>query len=91
MRSLAESGFPELTLGSWQAIFVSTPTPLPIVRKLHAIGGKVMADDAVVQRVRAGGAEPIATRSLDKGAAFIKAQNEFWARLVEQVGVTAEQ
>jgi tripartite-type tricarboxylate transporter receptor subunit TctC len=91
MPTLAESGFPELTLGSWQAVFVSAPTPLPIVKKLHTIVGKVMADNAVVQRLRAGGAEPIGIQSLEKCAAFIKAQNEFWAKLVKQVGVTAEQ
>jgi tripartite-type tricarboxylate transporter receptor subunit TctC len=91
MPTLAESGFPELTLGSWQAIFVSAPTPLPVVKKLHAVAGRVIADNAVVQRLRAGGAEPLAMQSLEKCAEFIKTQNEFWARLVEQVGITAEQ
>ncbi len=89
--TLAESGFPELTLGSWQGIFVTAATPPAIVRKLHGAVGKAMTDAAMLQRLRAGGAEPIPTQTLEQCAAFVKEQNEFWAKLVQQVGVTAEQ
>jgi hypothetical protein len=41
-------------------------------------------------RLRAGGAEPVAIEALEKCAAVVKEQNEFRARLVQQVGVTAE-
>ena len=88
--TMIESGFPELTLGSWQGLYVPAGTPRPIVSKLYATTIKVMADPEVVDRYNLGGALVVTSKSPEDFAAFMKSQTEFWAKLVKDMGV-AEQ
>jgi tripartite-type tricarboxylate transporter receptor subunit TctC len=89
--TMAESGFPELTLGSWQAMYVPTGTPRPVVGKLYAVMIKMIEDPEVVKRLQAGGADVVTSKSPEEFAAFLKNQTGFWAKIVKSVGVTAEQ
>ena len=88
--TMAESGFPELQLGSWQAMFVPKGTPKPIVSKLYGVMIKTMDDPEVVKRMNAGGAEIVTSKSPEEFATFLKNQTEFWAKIVKAVGATAE-
>lgn len=89
--TMAESGFPELKLGSWQAMYVPKNTPRPIVNKLYSVMVKTMEDPEVVKRLHAGGAEILTSQSPEEFAVFLKEQNEFWAKIVKDVGAVAEQ
>ncbi len=89
--TMAESGFPELTLGSWQAMYVPRGTPRPIVDRLYAVMIRTVGDAEVVRRLTAGGAEVVTSKSPEDFAVFLKDQNEFWAKIVKDVGATAEQ
>jgi len=89
--TMAESGFPELTLGSWQAMYVPTGTPRSIVNKLYSVMIKTMEDPDVVKRLQAGGAEIVTSKSPEDFAVFLRNQNEFWAKIVKNVGAVAEQ
>ena len=88
--TMLELGFTELTTGSWQGVYLPLGTPQPIVKKLYATTIKVMADPWVVERLAAGGADVITSKSPDDCARFMKTQTEFWAKLVKQVGVTGD-
>ncbi len=88
--TMAESGFPELTLGSWQAMFVPKGTPRPIVTKLYGVMIRTVEDPDVVRRLNAGGAEIVTSKSPEEFAAFLKNQTEFWAKIVKSVGATAD-
>lgn len=88
--TLVESGFPELTLGSWQGVYVPAGTPRPIVNRLFAAVIKVMGDPEVIERYGAGGALVVTSKSPEDFAAFMKTQNEFWAKLVKQLGAVEE-
>ena len=88
--TMIESGFPELTLGSWQGVYVPAGTPRPIVNRLHAAVIKVMADPEVIERYRAGGAAVVISKSPEEFAAFTKTQTEFWAKIVKQLGAAVE-
>ncbi|MCC7080318.1 MAG: tripartite tricarboxylate transporter substrate binding protein [Burkholderiales bacterium] len=85
--TMIESGFPELTLGSWQGVFVPAGTPQAVVTKLFATTIKVMADAEVVERYRLGGALVLTSKSPQDFAAFLRTQTDFWAKLVAQLGV----
>lgn len=89
--TMVESGFPELTLGSWQGVFVPAGTPRPIVKKLFTAVTRTMEDAAVQQRLGTASAQITLSKSPEEFAAFHKAQNEFWAKIVKDVGATAEQ
>ena len=88
--TMIESGFPELTLGSWQGVYVPAGTPRPIVNKLYATVIKVMADSEVIERYGLGGALVVTSKSPEEFAAFLKNQTAFWAKIVKDVGATAE-
>ncbi|MCC7487091.1 MAG: tripartite tricarboxylate transporter substrate binding protein [Burkholderiales bacterium] len=85
--TMAESGFPELVTGSWQGLYLPAGTPPAIVKKLHSIIVKVMADPWVVERLASGGAEVLTSKSPAELAAFMKSQTEFWAAIVKDLGV----
>ena len=88
--TMVESGFPELTLGSWQGVFAPAGTPRPIVKKLFTAVTRTMEDAAVQQRLGTASAQITLSKSPEDFAAFHKAQNEFWAKIVKDVGATAE-
>lgn len=88
--TLAESGFPELTIGSWQGMYLPVGTPRPIVSKLFAAMMKTLADPWVIERFNAGGAVVIASKSPEEFASFMKTQNALWAKVVKDVGAAAE-
>jgi len=89
--TMAESGFPELTLGSWQGVFVPAGTPPAVIKKLFAALTKTMGDADVLKRLGTASAQVTLSRSPEEFTAFLRAQNDFWAKLVKDVGATAEQ
>jgi tripartite-type tricarboxylate transporter receptor subunit TctC len=88
--TMTEVGFPELKLGSWQAMFVPKGTPRPIVSKLYEVMIKTVGDPETAKRLEAGGAEIVTSKSPEETNAFLKEQTEFWAKIVKSVGATAE-
>ena len=90
VQTMIEAGFSELTLGSWQGMFVPKGTPKPIVVKLYDAVVKTMTDAETMRRLQAGGAEVVTSKSPDDFAAFMKTQNAFWAKIVKDVGAVAE-
>ena len=85
-----ELGFNELTIGSWQGVYLPIGTPPAVVKRMHAAVTKVMADPWVNERLGSGGADVITSKSPEDCGRFMQTQTEFWAKLVKQVGVTGE-
>ena len=90
VQTMTEAGFPELTLGSWQGMYVPKGTPKPVVAKLHDALRKTMSDGETVKRLQAGGAEVVTSKSPEDFATFMQTQNAFWAKIVKDVGAVAE-
>ena len=88
--TMSEVGFPELTLGSWQGMFVPKGTARPIVNQLYRALMTTMQDPETVKRLHTGGAEIVTSKSPEDFARFMKEQNAFWAKIVKQVGAVAE-
>lgn len=88
--TLAESGFPDLVVSSWQGIFVPAATPRPIVDKLHGVMVKVMNDPEVKSRIADGGSLAIASASTDDAARFILGESNRWSAVAKAVGATAD-
>lgn len=90
VQTMTEAGFPELTLGSWQGMYVPKGTPRPVVAKLYDAVIKTMTDADTAKRLQAGGAEVVTSKSPEEFAAFMKTQNAFWAKIVKDVGAVAD-
>jgi tripartite-type tricarboxylate transporter receptor subunit TctC len=90
VQTMIEAGFPELTLGSWQGMYVPSGTPRPIVNQLYSALMKTLHDPETMKRLQAGGAEIVTSKSPEEFAGFMKTQNAFWAKIVKGVGAVAE-
>jgi tripartite-type tricarboxylate transporter receptor subunit TctC len=90
VQTMIEAGFPELTLGSWQGMYVPQGTPRPIVDRLYGVLMKTLHDPEVVKRLNAGGADVVTSKSREEFAEFMKTQTAFWAKIIKDVGVTSE-
>jgi tripartite-type tricarboxylate transporter receptor subunit TctC len=90
VQTMTEAGFPELTLGSWQGMYLPRGTPKPIVARLYDTMMKTMTDAETAKRLHAGGAEIVTSKSPEEFAGFMKTQNAFWAKIVKDVGAVAE-
>ena len=85
-----EIGYKNMKSGSWQGAYVPTGTPAPIVKKLHAVFTRVVADPGVVKRLQDSGAEVETSKSPEEFAQFMKDENEKWAKVIKEVGVVME-
>ena len=87
--TMAESGYPQLTSGSWQGIFVPTGTPKEAVDKLYAVLMETMKTPEVQQRLANGGVE-VVTSAPGEFATFVAKETERWGQAVREAGATAE-
>ncbi|MEO8443272.1 MAG: tripartite tricarboxylate transporter substrate binding protein [Betaproteobacteria bacterium] len=88
--TMVENGFPTMTIGSWQGVFVPKGAPRDVVKKLYTVVIKVMEDANVKKRLGDGGVEVIVSKSPEAFGAFVKAENERWAKVIKEAGVVAE-
>ena len=51
---------------------------------------KTMEDAAVKKRLGDGGVEVVVSKSPEAFGAFVKAENERWAKVIKEAGVVAE-
>ena len=88
--SFPELGFKNMRSGSWQGAYVPAGTPDPIVKKLHAVFAKVMADPVLVKRLQGNGVEVVTSKSPEEFAVFMKEENDKWTKVIKEVGVVME-
>lgn len=81
--------FPGYEVTSWYGLFVPAGTPEPIVQKLNADTGKVLAQKDVRERFEGLGVEVIGG-SAQQFAALIKADTAKWAKVVKDAGIHIE-
>lgn len=87
--TMAEAGYPQLTSGSWQGIFVPIGTPKPVVDKLYSVVIDTMKTPDVVQRLANGGVD-VVTSAPGEFAKFVEKETERWVRAAREAGATAE-
>jgi tripartite-type tricarboxylate transporter receptor subunit TctC len=88
--TMAESGYPDSTSGSWQGIFVPTGTPKDVVDRLYAVVLQAMKHPDVVERLGKGGVEIVTSPSSAAFAAFVAAETQRWAKIAKESGATVD-
>ena len=88
--TMAESGFPSMTVGSWQGLFAPKGVPADVVKKLYAVMMKVMDDANVRKRLAEGGVDVVVSKSPEAFSQFVKAENLRWGKVIKEAGVVAE-
>jgi tripartite-type tricarboxylate transporter receptor subunit TctC len=88
--TMAESGFPDSTAGSWQGIFVPTGTPKEIVDRLFVVVQQTMKSPDVVDRLAKGGVEVVISPSPAAFAAFVASETQRWGKIAKESGATVD-
>ena len=81
-----ESGVPDFLSDTWNAISAPPKTPPAIVAKLNAAIVEVMQMPDVQERLKTINSTP-ETMSLDRAAAFVKADNERWSAVIKAANI----
>jgi tripartite-type tricarboxylate transporter receptor subunit TctC len=84
--TLAET-FPGYDLGIWQSIVAPAGTPRDVVGKLFGSIKKVLAMPDVREKLLAAGIEPATSNSPEEFTAFIRAQADTRAKVIQAVGM----
>jgi tripartite-type tricarboxylate transporter receptor subunit TctC len=84
--TIAET-FPGYDLGIWQSIVAPAGTPHDVVAKLFGSIKKVLAMPDVREKLLAAGIEPATSNSPEEFAAFIRAQADTRAKVIQAVGM----
>jgi len=84
--TIAET-FPGYDLGIWQSIVAPAGTPADIVGKLHGSIRKVLAMPDVREKLANAGIEPASSSTPEDFAAFIRAQADTRAKVIQAIGM----
>ena len=87
--TLAESGFAGFECVGWFGWIAPVRVPAEVILRLNREIVRILKLPDMQERLLALGADPVAN-SPPAFAAFIKSENEKWARVIKQAGVRAE-
>lgn len=89
--TMAESGFPDMTVGSWQGVYVAKGAPRAVVNRLFQAVTNTMRDPDVASRLATASAVVILSKSPADFYAFWNKENERWSKVVNDIGAVAQQ
>jgi tripartite-type tricarboxylate transporter receptor subunit TctC len=87
--TMAQAGYPDITVEFWIGIFAPTGTPADIVTLLNREVEKAVALPDVKQRLDALGFEAAAIKLADSGAK-LRSESEKWGKVVKAAGIKVE-
>ena len=80
---------PGFDVSSWFAFFVPVKTPPEIVAKINAATVEAIKSDAVANKLKALGADPVSSTPAEL-AAFLKSEMDKWGPVIKAAGIKAE-
>ncbi len=86
---MAEAGFKDLVVTSWQAAAAPAKTPREIVAKLNEAAVKALRSPEVRDRLTGIGFDIVASSPEEFGQ-FMKVEVERWTKVVERGGIKPE-
>lgn len=80
--TVAEAGFPALTMSSWYGLYVHNATPDTITNRLRQAADKVLGDEQFRQRFISTGAVVVPPRSGADVDRYVQDNARYWAQLI---------
>jgi tripartite-type tricarboxylate transporter receptor subunit TctC len=87
--TIAELGYPQYEISSWQGVFVPAGTPAAIIQRLNQEIVGLLNEPETAARIRSEGAEPIGSTPEQFTARF-KNEVTKWARVAKEAGLAAQ-
>lgn len=84
--TVAESGYPEFVIETWQGLFAPKGTPPEIAQQLEAAMRKVMSSPETQTELRDAGLDSSVTSSAEF-AELVRKHTELWASVAKQAGI----
>lgn len=85
----AEAGLPGVEAIAWNGIFVASGTPQPVIQALHRELVRAFTAPDIKDQVMSTGAD-IAADSPEEFAAFVRAENAKWGRVIRDAAIKLE-
>jgi tripartite-type tricarboxylate transporter receptor subunit TctC len=83
--TIAEAGYPDIVLGSWNGFFAPARTPRPVLEKINSEVLRAIEQPNVRERLIALGQE-FQPLDLEGYRAFVAADLKRWSILIDQIG-----
>jgi tripartite-type tricarboxylate transporter receptor subunit TctC len=87
--TMREQGL-NMTVGSWQGVFVPAGTPQPVVNTLFKVSHDMMKDPGVVKRLGDNGITIVTSQSPVDFVAFVKAETERFGKVIKDNNIPTE-
>src|SRR5581483_9499598 len=87
--TMREQGF-DMTVGSWQGIYVPKGTPQPIVNRLFKAAHEAMKNTEVVKKLADGGTAVVLSASPAEFRKFWEAENARFAKVIKDAKIETE-
>src|SRR5471032_949168 len=87
--TMAQLGLADFEVGTWSALIAPRGVPPAIVQKINAAVNATLNDPAVRQRLVEEGSE-ILVMTPTETAAFMRAENARWVKVVKDAGITPQ-
>ena len=87
--TMREQGL-NMTVGSWQGIFVPKGTSRPVVDKLYRVSVDMMKDAQVVKRMGEAGITIVTSKNPAEFTAFVKAETDRFGKAIKDGNIPTE-
>jgi tripartite-type tricarboxylate transporter receptor subunit TctC len=87
--TVAEQGYPGFETSQWYGLNAPAGTPEPVIRRLADEAAKAAKSALVLERFKSDDAEPVGSTPAEY-AAFIKKEQERWAKVVRAANIRAD-
>ncbi len=87
--TMREQGF-DMTVGSWQGLFVPKGTPKQVVDRLYQVGVGAMKNAQVIKRLADGGVAIVTSKSPADFVQFVKAETARFGNVIRDANIQTE-
>lgn len=88
--TLAERGLAAATVRDWHGLVAPAGTPRERIAQVAAAAGRVLATEAVRQRLLAAGLEPVASSGPAEFGEWVGSESARWGALVQRAGISLQ-
>lgn len=88
--TMREAGFSNMTVGSWQGLFVPKGTPRPVVNRLYQAGRDAMKNADVVKRLSESGVSIVVSSSPEDFAKFVKGETQRFGKAIKDANIETQ-
>lgn len=88
--TMAEQGFKEMVVGSWQGVFLPKGTPQAIVTRLFQVSTETMKTPEIGKRLEDGGVDVVISENPAAFVKFVAVENERFGRVIREAKIETE-